>query len=59
MCHVPGSSAGDLFRMVSSRDLLERLLVTSNQGMKRSRIESPGFDVLMAVKSLFHGRIFH
>ena len=41
--YVPGDSSRDLFGMVSLRDPFKGEKVTSNYGMKRSRLESPGF----------------
>ena len=38
---IPGDSSRDLFGMVSSRDLLERLLVTSNDRGWKGNFESP------------------
>ncbi len=43
---LPGNSAGDLFGMVKTWPFKWRI-VTSNWGIKRSRIESPGIRILI------------
>ena len=49
----------DLFGMVSENvTRTQRLLVTSNQGNKRSRIESPGGDVVSSIFPKWCGNRF-